>query len=148
MSWDNFSRSFFILCEGRGVWGADRIDKLKVSNNRVGRLTRKSGPQFLFPLILISNCFFIGDNFWNPNLWVMPAVNQMQSKQKSASNGSEKSARQTSSWIQSRVARWFIFKQKIPIWVNFGGPLNGTCFYILWSFEFLRPFGIIYGRLV
>jgi hypothetical protein len=21
-----------------------------------------------------------------------------------------------------RVARWFIFKQKIPIWVSFGGP--------------------------
>jgi hypothetical protein len=21
-----------------------------------------------------------------------------------------------------RVARWFIFKPKIPIWVNFGGP--------------------------
>jgi hypothetical protein len=23
---------------------------------------------------------------------------------------------------QSRVARWYIFKPKIPIWVNFGGP--------------------------
>jgi hypothetical protein len=22
----------------------------------------------------------------------------------------------------SRVARWFLFKPKIPIWVNFGGP--------------------------
>jgi hypothetical protein len=22
----------------------------------------------------------------------------------------------------SRVARWFVFKQKIQIWVNFGGP--------------------------
>jgi hypothetical protein len=22
----------------------------------------------------------------------------------------------------SRVARWFVFKPKIPIWVNFGGP--------------------------
>jgi hypothetical protein len=21
-----------------------------------------------------------------------------------------------------RVARWFVFKPKIPIWVNFGGP--------------------------
>jgi hypothetical protein len=23
---------------------------------------------------------------------------------------------------QNRVARWFVFKPKIPIWVNFGGP--------------------------
>jgi hypothetical protein len=24
--------------------------------------------------------------------------------------------------VPSRVARWFLFKPKIPIWVNFGGP--------------------------
>jgi hypothetical protein len=24
--------------------------------------------------------------------------------------------------VLSRVARWYIFKPKIPIWVNFGGP--------------------------
>jgi hypothetical protein len=24
--------------------------------------------------------------------------------------------------LTSRVARWFVFKPKIPIWVNFGGP--------------------------
>jgi hypothetical protein len=30
-----------------------------------------------------------------------------------------------------RVARWFVFKPKIPIWVNFGGPCNGKCWYIL-----------------
>jgi hypothetical protein len=24
--------------------------------------------------------------------------------------------------IWTRVARWFLFKPKIPIWVNFGGP--------------------------
>jgi hypothetical protein len=23
--------------------------------------------------------------------------------------------------VLSRVARWFVFKPKIPIWVNFGG---------------------------
>jgi hypothetical protein len=23
---------------------------------------------------------------------------------------------------RTRVARWFIFKPKVPIWVNFGGP--------------------------
>jgi hypothetical protein len=32
--------------------------------------------------------------------------------------------------------------QKSKIWVNFEGPLNGKCWYILW------PFGIINGRLV
>jgi hypothetical protein len=34
-----------------------------------------------------------------------------------------------------RVARWFVFKPKIPIWVNYGGPYNGKCWYILRSFE-------------
>jgi hypothetical protein len=29
----------------------------------------------------------------------------------------------------SRVARWFVFKPNI--WVNFGGPLNSKCWYIL-----------------
>jgi hypothetical protein len=24
--------------------------------------------------------------------------------------------------ISARVIRWYIFKPKIPIWVNFGGP--------------------------
>jgi hypothetical protein len=24
--------------------------------------------------------------------------------------------------ISTGVARWFVFKPKIPIWVNFGGP--------------------------
>jgi hypothetical protein len=42
----------------------------------------------------------------------------------------------------SRVARWYILKPQIPLWVNFGGPWNGKCWYILW------PFGIFHGRLV
>jgi hypothetical protein len=33
----------------------------------------------------------------------------------------------------TRGARWFLFKPKIPIWVNFGGPQIGKC-YILWPF--------------
>jgi hypothetical protein len=28
---------------------------------------------------------------------------------------------------EARVARWFLFKTKIPIWVNFGGPKIGKC---------------------
>jgi hypothetical protein len=31
----------------------------------------------------------------------------------------------------TRVARWFLFKPKIPIWVNFGGPWKGKRLYIL-----------------
>jgi hypothetical protein len=33
-----------------------------------------------------------------------------------------------------RVARWFIFKPKIPFWVNFGGSCNWRCWYILYTF--------------
>jgi hypothetical protein len=40
------------------------------------------------------------------------------------------------------VARWYIFKPKIPIWVNLGGPWNGKGWYIV------RIFGICYGHLV
>jgi hypothetical protein len=36
--------------------------------------------------------------------------------------------------VDNKVARWFVFKPKIPIWVNFGGPWNGKCWYILWPF--------------
>jgi hypothetical protein len=48
-----------------------------------------------------------------------------------------------------RVARWHIFKPKIPLWVNFGGSYNGRCWCILWLFGLfssfwyiLWPFGI------
>jgi hypothetical protein len=33
-----------------------------------------------------------------------------------------------------RVARWYIFKTKKPIWVNFGGSYNVNCWYIFWQF--------------
>jgi hypothetical protein len=29
--------------------------------------------------------------------------------------------------LGTMVARWNIFKPKIPIWVNFGGSCNGRC---------------------
>jgi hypothetical protein len=38
-----------------------------------------------------------------------------------------------------RVARWFVFKPKIPIWANFGGSCYGKSWYIL------RPFGLFYS---
>jgi hypothetical protein len=41
----------------------------------------------------------------------------------------------------ARVVRWYIFKPKIPIWVNFGGPWNEKGWYI-------HSFGIHYGHLV
>jgi hypothetical protein len=37
----------------------------------------------------------------------------------------------------SRVARWFIFKPKIPIWVNFGGPWIEKCWNIYGHWEYL-----------
>jgi hypothetical protein len=47
----------------------------------------------------------------------------------------------------TRVARWYIFKQKIQIWVNIGGSCNGRCWYILRRLVYftailniLRPF--------
>jgi hypothetical protein len=43
---------------------------------------------------------------------------------------------------QSRVARWFVFKPKIKIWIKFRGPWRGKCCHILW------PFGIFYCHLV
>jgi hypothetical protein len=44
--------------------------------------------------------------------------------------------------VPTRVARWHIFKPKISIWVNFGGPCNERCWYIL------CPSGIFHGYLV
>jgi hypothetical protein len=41
-----------------------------------------------------------------------------------------------------QMAYVHIFKQKIPITVNFGGVCNGGCWHILW------PFDLIYGYLV
>jgi hypothetical protein len=40
------------------------------------------------------------------------------------------------------VARWFVFKPKIPIWVNFGVCYDGKCWSILW------PCGIFNGLLL
>jgi hypothetical protein len=39
-------------------------------------------------------------------------------------------------------ARWYIFIPDIPIWVYFGGPWNGKCWYVLW------PFWNYYGHWV
>jgi hypothetical protein len=59
------------------------------------------------------------------------------------------------SYIQTRVARWYIVKPKIPIRVNFGGSCTGLCWYIIGRLVYftairhiLRPFCIIYGHLV
>jgi hypothetical protein len=44
-----------------------------------------------------------------------------------------------------RVARWFVLKPKIQIWVNFGGSCNGRRRCILWTL--LWSFVIFYGDL-
>jgi hypothetical protein len=48
--------------------------------------------------------------------------------------------------LVSRVARWYIFKPKIQIRVNFGGSCRGRCWYILLPFgvPMVGPFGIFY----
>jgi hypothetical protein len=45
---------------------------------------------------------------------------------------------------QNRVARWDIFKPKIPIWINFGG----SCMMLIYFTANFRSFGIFYGHLV
>jgi hypothetical protein len=47
--------------------------------------------------------------------------------------------------VWDRVARWYIFRPKIAIWVNFGGSCNERCWYI-WSI--LRPLDKFCGHLV
>jgi hypothetical protein len=49
----------------------------------------------------------------------------------------------------------YIFKPKIPIWVNFGGSSNGRSYFMaVWSIlrpfgiGILWPFGLFYGHLV
>jgi hypothetical protein len=39
----------------------------------------------------------------------------------------EKSNKERLEWIG--LVRWYIFIPNIIIWVQFGGPLNGKCFY-------------------
>jgi hypothetical protein len=41
-----------------------------------------------------------------------------------------------------RVARWYIFKPKIQLWVIFGGSCHGTCCHVLWTI------GLFYNHLV
>jgi hypothetical protein len=44
--------------------------------------------------------------------------------------------------ILTMVARWFVFKPKIQIWVNFGGSWTGRGRYVLWTL------GSFYGLLL
>jgi hypothetical protein len=52
--------------------------------------------------------------------------------------------------VSARVARWIIFKPKIPIWLNFGGPQIGKCLYIYFMaiWNIIRRFWIFYYHLV
>jgi hypothetical protein len=47
-----------------------------------------------------------------------------------------------------RVARWFVFKPKIPIWVNFGRSCYKKSWQIMTISFILRPLEIFYGHLV
>jgi hypothetical protein len=50
--------------------------------------------------------------------------------------------------LSCRVARWYIFRPKIPIWENFRESSNGRYWYSLCPFGFLLPFVIFYCHLV
>jgi hypothetical protein len=50
--------------------------------------------------------------------------------------------------VQARVARWFVFKPNIPIWVNFGGGCNGKSWYFYDNLVYFTANGNIYGHLV
>jgi hypothetical protein len=57
-----------------------------------------------------------------------------------ASNQSRK-MQHSNDTASARVARWFVFKPKIPIWEKISGSWIGSCRYILWTF------GTFYGHL-
>jgi hypothetical protein len=44
---------------------------------------------------------------------------------KKALESIQRSANSITQRVDAMVARWFIFKPKIPIWENVGGPGNG-----------------------
>jgi hypothetical protein len=44
--------------------------------------------------------------------------------------------------ITASVARWYVFKPNVQIWVNFGRTCNGRSWY------FLRPFCLVSGQMV
>jgi hypothetical protein len=45
-------------------------------------------------------------------------------------------------WVHHSVARWYVFRPKIPVWVNLGRSCNRRCWYCLW------PICLFYGHLV
>jgi hypothetical protein len=46
------------------------------------------------------------------------------------------------------VARWYIFKPKIPFWVNFSGACNGNVGLLYGSLVYFGPFDTFYAHLV
>jgi hypothetical protein len=46
------------------------------------------------------------------------------------------------------VARWYIFKQKIQIWLIFGGLFYNDLVYFTTIWSILQPFGLFYNHLV
>jgi hypothetical protein len=48
----------------------------------------------------------------------------------------------------ARVARWFVFKPKIPIWVNFGGPYAGIFYGHLEYFTVICNISWPFGNIV
>jgi hypothetical protein len=47
-------------------------------------------------------------------------------------------------YFLTRVSIWYIFKPKIPIWVDFGGSCNRRCWYILWHLVYTYCGHLVY----
>jgi hypothetical protein len=58
-----------------------------------------------------------------------------------STSGNHLKQKQQIAQVAARVARWFLFKPKIPIVVNFVRSRNGRCWHILY------PFGQFSGQL-
>jgi hypothetical protein len=50
--------------------------------------------------------------------------------------------------VATRVARWHIFKPKIPTWVNWEGPAEEDVDVFYNQLVYLRPLGMFCGHLV
>jgi hypothetical protein len=64
-------------------------------------------------------------------VWCMGSRKKVPKKLKLGSKYTEE--------VLYRVARWHIFKPKIPIWIYLGRSCNVSCWYII------RPFGLFKG---
>jgi hypothetical protein len=76
--------------------------------------------QLCNPFLQIWNPFTIWRSIYNLDIFIQLKYFQASPKHRATACSCFKSA--CFQRLTVRVARWFIFRPKIPIWVNFGGP--------------------------